>query len=69
MVAQCDFFEQVQNADGRRPDMIVRLPGNRTLAVDAKAPLSGYLEAEAAPNAAGAFGRARPACAAGCGGM
>src|SRR5262245_17575230 len=49
MVPYCDFFEQA-SADGLRPDMIVRLPGGRTLAVDAKVPLSGYLEAEAAPD-------------------
>jgi DNA recombination protein RmuC len=52
MVAYCDFFEQetsAQESTGKmRPDMIVRLPGNRTLAVDAKVPLAAYLEAEAA---------------------
>jgi DNA recombination protein RmuC len=47
MAAQCDFFEQAQ-ADGARPDMIVKLPGGRTLAVDAKVSLSGYLDAEGA---------------------
>ncbi len=47
MVAFCDFTEQ-ESGGGMRPDMIVRLPGGRTLAVDAKAPLSGYLDAEAA---------------------
>jgi DNA recombination protein RmuC len=56
MVAQCDFFEQQSGergaaGDGRlRPDMIVRLPGGRTLAVDAKVPLAAYLDAEAAPD-------------------
>lgn len=50
MVPQCDFFEQV-SGDGRRPDMIVKLPGGRTLPVDAKAPLSAYLDAEAAVDA------------------
>ena len=30
--------------------MIVRLPGGRTLAVDAKVPLAAYLDAEAAPD-------------------
>jgi len=47
MVKHCDFFEQ-QSTDsdaGRtRPDMIVRLPGNRTVVVDSKAPLMSYLE-------------------------
>jgi len=47
MVHHCDFFEQ-ESTGGMRPDMIVRLPGNRTLAVDAKAPLAAYLDAEGA---------------------
>jgi DNA recombination protein RmuC len=52
MVAYCDFHEQ-EGQGGQRPDMIVRLPGGRTLAVDAKVPLSAYLDAEAATDAAG----------------
>jgi len=52
MAAYCDFYEQV-SSDGRRPDMLVKLPGGRTLAVDAKAPLNAYLDAEAAPDAGG----------------
>ncbi|WP_454118587.1 DNA recombination protein RmuC [Microbacterium lacticum] len=32
-----------------RPDMVVRLPGEKTLAVDAKVPLDAYLEASAIP--------------------
>jgi DNA recombination protein RmuC len=47
MASQCDFFEQ-NASDGQRPDMIVKLPGGRSLAVDAKVPLSAYLDAEAA---------------------
>jgi DNA recombination protein RmuC len=47
MASQCDFYEQ-NFADGQRPDMIVKLPGGRTLAVDAKVPLSAYLDSEAA---------------------
>jgi DNA recombination protein RmuC len=47
MVPYCDFFEQETN-DRQRPDMIVKLPGGRTLAVDAKVPLAAYLDAEAA---------------------
>ncbi len=47
MVPFCDFAEQ-QQGGGMRPDMIVKLPGGRTLAVDAKTPLSAYLDAEAA---------------------
>jgi DNA recombination protein RmuC len=48
MVARCDFFEQetYETANGRvRPDMVVRLPGGRCLIVDAKVPLTAYLEA------------------------
>lgn len=48
MVAHCDFTEQesVVVEDGRlRPDMIVQLPGGRQIVVDAKAALSGYLDA------------------------
>jgi DNA recombination protein RmuC len=48
MVEYCDFVEQetVQSNAGRlRPDMIVRLPGGRSLVVDAKVPLTAYLEA------------------------
>ena len=47
MAPQCDFYEQ-HSGDGQRPDMIVKLPGGRTLAVDAKVPFSAYLDAEAA---------------------
>ena len=46
MAPQCDFFEQ-QTGGEQRPDMIVKLPGGRSLAVDAKVPLSAYLDAEA----------------------
>jgi DNA recombination protein RmuC len=49
MVPYCDFTEQ-ESVNGSRPDMIVKLPGGRTLPVDAKAPLSAYLDAEAAPD-------------------
>jgi DNA recombination protein RmuC len=49
MVPYCDFFEQA-TGDRQRPDMIVKLPGGRTLAVDAKVPLAAYLDAEAAPD-------------------
>lgn len=46
MVAHCDFIEQASKTiDDRRlrPDMIVRLPGGKTVIVDAKAPLDAYL--------------------------
>lgn len=48
MVEHCDFQEQVhRTADGKiiRPDMIVNMPGERTLVVDVKTPLDAYLEA------------------------
>jgi len=51
MSEHCDFTEQetLTSESGRiRPDMIVRLPGNRRIAVDAKVPLQAFLEAAAA---------------------
>jgi DNA recombination protein RmuC len=51
MVKNCDFLEQsMQEGDGIRirPDMIVRLPNDRCLVVDAKVPLTAYLDAAAA---------------------
>ncbi len=47
MVEYCDFVEQetVATEDGRfRPDVIVRLPGNRTIVVDAKVPFEAFYE-------------------------
>ncbi|MFS8085406.1 MAG: DNA recombination protein RmuC [Acidobacteriota bacterium] len=47
MVQYCDFTEQetVTGEDGRiRPDVIVRLPGNRTIVVDAKVPFDAFYE-------------------------
>jgi len=48
MLPRCDFIEQssLEGDKGRiRPDMVVNLPGDRTIVVDAKAPLSAYLDA------------------------
>jgi DNA recombination protein RmuC len=49
MVEHCDFQEQVHTAASDekiiRPDMIVSMPGERTLVVDVKTPLDAYLEA------------------------
>jgi len=48
MLEQCDFIEKpTSTADGARqqPDLIVRLPGQGTLVVDAKVPIDAYLSA------------------------
>ncbi len=48
MLDHCDFHEQqsTDTDEGRlRPDMIVHLPGQQNVVIDAKAPLSAYLEA------------------------
>ncbi len=48
MLDHCDFTEQatVHTDTGRlRPDMVVHLAGGRAIVVDAKAPLSAYLDA------------------------
>ena len=55
MLDHCDFHEQpsVDSEDGRlRPDLIVHLPGNKSIVVDAKAVLSAYLESIEAPDEA-----------------
>ncbi len=44
MTPHCDFEEQMVIGDGGRPDMIVNLPGNRKIVVDAKVPHTAYLE-------------------------
>ncbi|MDX6303086.1 MAG: recombination protein RmuC [Blastocatellia bacterium] len=47
MLQYCDFTEQetVTGEDGRiRPDVIVRLPGGRTIVVDAKVPFDAFYE-------------------------
>jgi len=48
MIAHCDFEEQQSQSDdeGRlRPDMIIHLPNQKNIVVDAKTPLISYLEA------------------------
>ena len=51
MLARCDFEEQVSAVStherGVRPDVVVRLPGDKCLVVDAKAPLTAFLSAQA----------------------
>jgi DNA recombination protein RmuC len=48
MMNHCDFFEQktVEN-EGKtwRPDLLIHLPGQRQIVIDAKTPLNAYLDA------------------------
>ena len=44
MSAHCDFTEQAQAGDGK-PDLVVRLPGERVIIVDAKVPDLDFLNA------------------------
>jgi len=52
MTGQCDFFEKptAETDDGARqqPDLIVKLPNNATIVVDAKVPIDAYLAASEA---------------------
>ena len=51
MLQHCDFDQQptlVADTGRMRPDMIINLPGGRTIVVDAKAPLEAFLDAQAA---------------------
>lgn len=55
MTSHCDFIEQqtVAANDRRiRPDVIIQLPGGKTVIVDAKVPLDAYLRALEAPDEA-----------------
>ncbi|MEO8090670.1 MAG: DNA recombination protein RmuC, partial [Gemmatimonadales bacterium] len=48
MLDYCDFVEQAraESEEGRmQPDLIIRLPGDKTIVVDAKSPLAAYLDA------------------------
>ncbi len=51
MLARCDFEEQVggvsQHQARVRPDVVVRLPGERVVVIDAKAPMGAFLRAQA----------------------
>jgi DNA recombination protein RmuC len=55
MLDYCDFSSQptLFGEEGRlRPDLLVKLPAGKTIVVDAKTPLEGYLEAIEAPDEA-----------------
>ncbi|MGI8966204.1 MAG: DNA recombination protein RmuC [Limisphaerales bacterium] len=44
MSAHCDFSEQMQSGDSK-PDLIIRLPGDRVIIIDAKVPDLDFLNA------------------------
>ncbi|MBK7722683.1 MAG: DNA recombination protein RmuC [Austwickia sp.] len=50
LLARCDFDEQVAAVSSHgarvRPDVVVRLPGDRALVIDAKCPMSAFLAAQ-----------------------
>lgn len=45
MLNHVDFDEQEHTADGQRPDMVIRMPNEGILPVDAKTSLEAYLQA------------------------
>jgi DNA recombination protein RmuC len=49
MMNRVDFVTQTQTTDGdngpKRPDLVVQLPGNRSIPIDSKVPFDAYLEA------------------------
>jgi DNA recombination protein RmuC len=55
LIERVDFDVQssiTSDAGAGRPDMIVRLPGGKNIAVDAKVPFNSYLEASGIPSTA-----------------
>jgi DNA recombination protein RmuC len=52
MLEHCDFIEQAHVATDEgalRPDVVVQLPGGKSLVIDAKTPMEAYLQALEAP--------------------
>jgi len=48
MLEHCDFIEQAHvatDAGALRPDVVVQLPGGKSLVIDAKTPMEAYLQA------------------------
>lgn len=46
MIDHCDFYEQKKAEGGQlRPDLVVHLPGDKQVVIDAKTPSEAYLEA------------------------
>lgn len=54
MLGRCDFDEQVRahtrTGASVRPDVVVRLPGERVLVIDSKAPMTAFLESVDLPD-------------------
>lgn len=48
MTEHCDFDTQVTLGSGQRPDLVVTMPGGRTLVVDSKVNTGAYLDAAGA---------------------
>jgi DNA recombination protein RmuC len=60
MLAHCDFDEQpslLAEHGRQRPDLVIKLPGGKTIVVDAKVPLEAYLDATDAQDEAVRDGR------------
>jgi DNA recombination protein RmuC len=48
MTEHCDFIEQETTETGQRPDVVVKLPPKGLIPIDAKCPMSAFLDAVAA---------------------
>ncbi|APF41560.1 DNA recombination protein RmuC [Neomicrococcus aestuarii] len=46
MLPHVDFKEQVVTDQGQRPDLVVTLPGGKSIIVDSKVPLDSYMRAQ-----------------------